>query len=382
MPPPPPHLGPILVVSTLDALTKCISHVHSAGQLCLDIEALRPPVDTPHILGKISTVQLHAVHRGTMIARDGPTKEPTYVIDMLALQREGGRARDLLKEMLEREHQMKLLYDMRGDFRALQTQMDITLPRVPTVDVQLMQVAQRWVEHGSNHRFTLSAALRDSCGFSEEEVSNMLMMKQAFRDKADIWEERPLTQSVLEYAASGAALLPMLWAKLAPFHDNGKTLSRRVRAQLLSNAASPEEELGIVNKEWLWEVVGPPGKCAKCGVSGHSPDVCKRTHCDFCGQSGHTIEACSLKLKADALRDAAGKPQHKKVLICGFCNAEGHDEDHCFKKNPPKCANCGERGHTIRSCRKLVPCWKCGKTGHTPQNCTQTSKDLSRVNRS
>ena len=142
--------------------------------------------------------------------------------------------------------------------------------------------------------------------------------------------------------------------------------------------------------------------CYICAHPGHEARECTQRPCYRCGSTGHLAEDCTA-LKRTRRRDAddiivACMKTRKSMnggmasVRCMVCDGLGHIM--CSKNArqsrtqllPVWCSNCGERGHTHRSCDRplereggdsKVTCYLCGKDGHIKAHCPTNRRRTS-----
>ena len=331
------------LISNKSDLQQCSSILRSCPQIAIDIEAMKGD-DT---MGEVSLIQFAGLGRETLMYGEKPK---IYLVDALAMKND--EVSEQLGPLLESPTSLKLFYDSRGDSKVLSEQFGIEIPNSHKIDIQLMVAADRWTKWGCPHRLTLDKALED-IGIPLSSAS----VKEQMVSGNDIWKDRPLTEELLDYAASGVENLFALWRSKSSYHETALRLGAR-------HANIQTDEVNTVKKEWLREIVGPPGVCTNCNQPGHEPKACQLVKtCSYCGMSGHREESCFKR------------PGQKQVLTCTYCNAIGHTEEHCYAKGKVLiCAHCGEKGHILKFCRHRNPCEKCGKFGHTAKQCRNPPK--------
>ena len=187
---------------------------------------------------------------GTELSRSGAltvlsiaVEEQAFIIDIKKL---GEKAFQLgLKDILENGHQNKLLFDCRSDSDALWHQFQVKLNGV--LDIQLMEILYREEKAEfdiSNVESKLAEAARH--GVPDEKAINLHSLKKVIetyldneellsakslitmsdRDvKKDIWDHRPLEDTLLQYASADVLSLLQLFEKFKS-EINGNVMTR------------------------------------------------------------------------------------------------------------------------------------------------------------
>eukprot|EP01060_Flectonema_neradi_P010501 TRINITY_DN17591_c0_g1_i1.p1 TRINITY_DN17591_c0_g1~~TRINITY_DN17591_c0_g1_i1.p1 ORF type:complete len:377 (+),score=68.02 TRINITY_DN17591_c0_g1_i1:48-1133(+) len=333
------------LICSLSELKQCRQELLRCPQVAVDIEALKGEAGC---LGKASLIQFAGMSRETLMLGDKPA---TYIVDVLSMNND--QISEHLGPVLESPTSLKLFYDHRGDSKVLYEQFDIKVPNTHKIDIQLMVTIDRWLKWGCPHRLTLDKALHQ-LGVEPPPPN----LKKRMSSGEEVWQQRPLDEELIEYAASGVESLFALWRANSKYHE----MALRLGARHIN--LNESDEINTVKKEWLREIVGPPGACTNCNQPGHEPDACQLVKvCSYCGKFGHREETCFQK------------PNQKDVLKCTLCNAIGHTAQHCYAKGKVVliCSHCGEKGHNLKFCRHRIPCEKCGKYGHLTKNCRNHS---------
>ncbi|KAJ8603843.1 hypothetical protein CTAYLR_000287 [Chrysophaeum taylorii] len=199
----------IVLCNTAASVARACAAVGSRDVVSLDVEGRKLGRDGP-----ISLVQL-ATADGT-----------AYVVDVVALG--AGAFVSGLKEILESERIVKLVFDCRTDCDALLAQFGVRVRGVR--DLQLLEVMTRCDDldkqlsrlspflHHANvrgeqaiyknvHRLSSLAYTMVEFEIVGKWVEAKKATQQQFEDNPSFWMERPLAPEALEYAAQDALLL-------------------------------------------------------------------------------------------------------------------------------------------------------------------------------
>ncbi|CAG2246093.1 EGL [Mytilus edulis] len=169
------------------------------------------------------------------------TRSQIYLFDVLKL---GPATFDKgLKEILEDDAINKLLFDCREDSDALWHLFDVNLKGV--LDIQLLEIItqataktaseQKKRNFRDNEIMRLESLI--SCMYHYMEDKDILLIKQHVERKIKIqknlWEERPLSDTLLKYAAYDVKCLFPLYDSLKPDEEQMKRL--RIASEIYCN---------------------------------------------------------------------------------------------------------------------------------------------------
>lgn len=141
----------------------------------------------------------------------------TFVLDILALRRRaftykatGGIS---FKHILESERYIKLFCDPRNDGVALYREYGIQL--TGTVCVQLMNVARRTTAGRKINFVSGLASIIEKSNIPHHKKTALLQKKRdgyaSFAGRSEVWLDRPLSKTLIEYAACDVHILAYLY---------------------------------------------------------------------------------------------------------------------------------------------------------------------------
>lgn len=172
----------------------------------------------------------------------------TWLVDVVALGKDafedGG-----LKEVLESETLLKVGYDGRADADALYWQHGVRLRNM--YDIQIASCKRQDAEQGRRDRFVhglgkaISVFLRDdpvrASKLSKTKQAGLHAFAPEHGGSYDVWVDRPLPPSLVEYAAADVDLLLAMktaWQRFSPVGPNVVTASTRIEKAVRGRTAA------------------------------------------------------------------------------------------------------------------------------------------------
>lgn len=168
------------MITDVDALKKFVDECIDENAIALDIEAFCIP---GRALGRVSLLQF------------ATELDDVYIVDALRFKRD--ELRSALSPLLESATPVKLMYDCRVDAHALHSQLGIRLRGA--FDLQLLGTYLRVASDIDDiYRTGLKDALKKHFGVSSPDAVDI---KAAMKSGSPVWDERPLTPAMVQYAA-------------------------------------------------------------------------------------------------------------------------------------------------------------------------------------
>jgi len=232
----------VRIITDIAALHEIVEDFMSFHSIALDIEAF---CVTGRALGRISLLQF------------GLETGEVYLVDALCFRRD--ELRSALSPLLEFPFPVKLMYDCRVDAHALYAQFGIRLRGV--LDLQLLGT---YLRVRDNPEDNYRAGLRDALHkYLEVRSLDAADVKAAMRSGLKVWDVRPLTPSLVKYAAGDVHHLHALLDELEDRTPSYFTVAtRRLTERFLeSYTTHPTSEINTtffdsfvrVRKTWLHE---------------------------------------------------------------------------------------------------------------------------------
>mmetsp|Transcript_75716 Transcript_75716/g.133820 ORF Transcript_75716/g.133820 Transcript_75716/m.133820 type:complete len:418 (-) Transcript_75716:124-1377(-) len=260
-----PRRRPILI-NTMEGLHELQNILEAEDTLAFDLEAIC--CQHPRHHGALSLLQF------------GLPNYEVYLVDVLILGCDAIQTH-LGDPVLGNPNIVKLMYDCRIDAEALSTQANIT-PR-GVVDLQVYVAYHRlnswWLGNNEpGRRVGLFSALKHYLHLKD--AKKVGSVTRRMRDGEKVWDERPLTQALLEYASGDVMHM----------YDLFKVLERRNRALMAptiqlsamyvslfatGHLVSIKEDPHFINTEWMEECLHGPnlqdGIASECDLPSKLP---------------------------------------------------------------------------------------------------------------
>ncbi|KNH06755.1 hypothetical protein XU18_0729 [Perkinsela sp. CCAP 1560/4] len=296
-------------------------------------------------------ISRHARHLGeiSLLQFAGAADPAVYIVDVVTLGAD--RVAHYVKRVLCHPQIKKYMFDCRKDVEAISIQMGLQLANVS--DLQLYHTATEWISKGSNRRSHIDFVLQAFGGITPSE--DLKAVKAAFNlGRRKVWDERPLPEHLISYAANDVrhmlVLADLLAEKFPEIEPKVAELTKEYIAHYCSGTLVTKEldpRSNKVSEELLRKYI----------ASGAA--------CKHCGKSGHAAENCFDK--------------DKTAIRCAHCGSQGHLSNRCFKLHPErnKCTFCGHTGHLSSMCYINKPCGKCGGKHPTAKCLGNTPKEVT-----
>ena len=237
--------GPPILVDSLETLQETQKVLEGQDTLAFDLEAVC--CQHPRHHGPLSLLQF------------GLPGGKVYLIDVITLGFDAVRTH-LGDPVLGNPNITKLMYDCRTDSETLSAQAGIT-PR-SVVDLQVYVAYQRL--NSSNRpgrRVGLFSALRDYLKLKDAKKVSSVTKRMRAGEK--VWDERPLTRALLEYASGDVVYMYSLFKELQKRNPRYLQPTIRLSAKYVGLYAvgklvNLNENAQLVNVKWMNQCMNEP----------------------------------------------------------------------------------------------------------------------------
>jgi len=237
--------GPPTLVDSLGSLQEAQKVLVGQDTLAFDLEAVC--CQHPRHHGPLSLLQF------------GLSGGKVYLIDVITLGFDAVRTH-LGDPVLGNPNITKLMYDCRTDSETLSAQAGIT-PR-GIVDLQVYVAYQRLNStNRPGRRVGLFSALRDYLKLKD--AKKVSSVTQRMRAGEKVWDERPLTRALLEYASGDVVYMHSLFKELQKRNPKYLQPTIRLSAKYVSLYAvgklvNLNENAQLVNVKWMNQCMNEP----------------------------------------------------------------------------------------------------------------------------
>ena len=283
---PAKFLPPIHVISTPDKLLGACTTL--AGCTMVSVE--------PHVKGSDSAIELLAV---------APDDESCiYVIDVVALSLPV--VTKLLGPVFSDSDLKTLVFDIEKIAPSLIKKAEMRFGNL--VDIQSLGLLWEWETAGVNQVRPLSHFIKKVLQMKPM-ASNLESMEEELTPEK--WGERPLSDSLRDYAAHAVNHYTLLHRKLCSMTKDAETMSGKIKDTRLSMFIASglrTKQAQVQNLESLG--CGPGGVCIKCEAKGH--------HADECPVPGTTNSQTTYPSADGAYSHSGMPPPHEGYLSMGL----------------------------------------------------------------